>query len=204
MEDNFQESGLTTGRAEAITCPMPDEVELPETPEAPESRKERMVGLIIAAIAVVLAIVTHMGNEIHQDEILAHVDASDQYAFYQAKKDRHAELELQTDNLQLRFDSLSPSAQAQVNQFRDAYTKEIKHLEDDGAEIKAKGDELLGESRKLAKKASVLDIGEIALQISVVLCSITILTEQRLFVRMGVGVAMSGMVIAAWALFLMG
>ena len=179
-------------------------VEIPETPETPESRKERIVGLIIAGIAVVLAIVTHMGNEIHQDEILAHVDASDQYAFYQAKKDRHAELELQTDNLQLRFDNLSPSTQVQATQFREAYAAEMNHLENDEKEIKAKGDELLDESRKLARKASILDMGEIALQISVVLCSITILTEQRLFVRMGGGVAAAGMVIAAWALFLMG
>jgi hypothetical protein len=182
---------------------MPDEFELPETPETPKRRKERVVGLIIAAIAVVLAIVTHAGNEIHQGEILAHVDASDQYAFYQAKKERRAQLELQTDNLQLRFDSLSPTAQALANQFRGAYATEIKHLEDDGKEIKAKGDELLAESRKLARKASILDIGEIALQISVVLCSITILTEQRLFLRMGVCVATAGVFIAAWVLLLM-
>ena len=203
MEDFSVRACFTTRVGRAITCPMPDEVELPETPETPESRKKRVVGLIIAAIAVVLAIVTHAGNEIHQDEILAHVDASDQYNFYQAKKDRHAQLELQTDNLQLRFDNLSPGAQAQSNQFRDAYATEIKHLENDAKEIKAKGDELLGESRKLARKASILDIGEIALQISVVLCSITILTEQRLFVRLGVGVAMAGVLIAVWALFLM-
>jgi hypothetical protein len=182
---------------------MPDEFEPPEIPETPESRKKRTVGLIIAVIAVVLAIVTHVGNEIHQDEILAHVDASDQYAFYQAKKERRAQLELQTDNLQLRFDNLSPGAQALANQFRDDYVKESKRLADEGKEIQAKGDELLAESRKLAKQASILDIGEIALQISVVLCSITILTEQRLFVRLGVGVAITGVLIAAWALLSM-
>jgi hypothetical protein len=201
--DDFSASPLYNARGAAITFAMPDEFELPETPETPESRKERAVGLIIAAIAVVLAIVTHVGNEIHQDEILAHVDASDQYAFYQAKKERHAQLELQTDNLQLRFDSLSPSAQLMANKFRDDYVKESKRLEDEGKEIKAKGDDLLAESRQLAKKASILDIGEIALQISVVLCSITILTGQRLFMRMGVCVAVAGAFIAAWALLLM-
>lgn len=182
---------------------MPDEFEPPEIPETPESRKERIVGLIIAAIAVVLAIVTHVGNEIHQDEILAHVDASDQYAFYQAKKERRAQLELQTDSLQLRSGGLTPDVQALANQFRNSYATESRRLEDEGKEIKANGDELLAESRRLARKASILDIGEIALQISVVLCSITILTEQRLFVRMGVCVAAAGVLVAAWALLLM-
>jgi len=182
---------------------MPDEFEAPETPEAPESRKERAVGLIIAAIAVVLAIVTHVGNEINNEKILAHVDASDQYAFYQAKKERRAQLELQMDSLHVQLDKLSPASLQLANKLTNDYTAEISHLEDDGREIKARGDELLAESRKLERKATFVEMGEIALQIAVVLCSITILTEQRLFVRMGVGVAIVGGIVALWGLFLM-
>jgi hypothetical protein len=182
---------------------MPDEFEAPETPEAPESRKERTVGLIIATIAVVLAIVTHVGNETNNEKILAHIDASDQYAFYQAKKERHAQLDLQMDNLQMQFDKLSPTAQILANKLRDGYTAEIKHLEDDGREIKARGDEFVAESRKLERKATFVETGEIALQIAVVLCSIAILTGQRLFVRMGVSVAVVGGLVALWGVFLM-
>jgi len=182
---------------------MPDEFEPPEAPETPESRKERVVGLIIAAVAVVLAFVTHAGNEIHQDEILAHVDASDQYAYYQAKKERRSQLELQVDQLHLHSGNFSPGAQVLADKLASDYTNESRRLDGEGKEIQARGDELLAESRRMAKKSSVLDIGEIALQISVVLCSITILTEQKLFVRMGVAVALAGAVVAAWALFLM-
>ena len=176
------------------------EFELPETPETPESHKERTVGLIIATIAVVLAIVTHLGNEIHQDEILAHVDASDQYNFYQAKKERHAQLDIQLNDLQLRADTFSPAAMAAATKLRDTYTSESAKLDGDGKEIKAKGDELMEESKRLARKSSILDIGEIALQISVVLCSLTILTEQSLFARMGMGLALAGVAVAAWAI----
>jgi hypothetical protein len=179
---------------------MPEEIELPETPETPESRKDRTVGLIIAVIAVILAIVTHAGNEIHQDEILAHVDASDQYAFYQAKKDHRILLELRLDDLQLQSGALTANAQTLATKLSDTYNEEIKHLDADGVEIKAKADELMAESRQLARKASILDIGEIALQISVVLCSITILTEQRLFARLGLAVAVCGVLVSAWAL----
>jgi hypothetical protein len=182
---------------------MSTEFEVPETPETPESRKERAVGLIIAAIAVVLAIVTHLGNEIHQDEILAHVDAADQYSYYQAKKDLRSRLQLQSDTLHLLYDGLSGPAKTSADKLLSSYSSDSERSASEGAEIKAKGDELIADSQRLAKKAAILDIGEIALQISVVLCSITILTEQRLFVRLGVSVALAGAVVAAWALFLM-
>jgi hypothetical protein len=175
---------------------MPDEFEPPEAPKTTESHKERIVGLIIAAIAVVLAIVTHLGNETNNDKILAHVDASDQFAFYQAKKERHAQLELQIDNLHLQFDKLSPEGQAQAAKLLTGYEAQMKHLEDDGREIKDKGDELLAESRHLQAKATFIELGEIALQIAVVLCSITILTEQNLFVRMGGVSAILGILLA--------
>jgi hypothetical protein len=173
-----------------------------ELPEKAENRKERVVGLIIAAIAVVLAVVSAFGHETHNDEILAHVDAADQYAFYQAKKERHEQLDLMTDTVSLQLDRLSPAGQTQAAKLLGGYADQMKHLDGDAKEIKAKGDELLAESQRLARKAGVLDLGEIALQIAVVLCSISILTEQNLFVRMGVSVAVVGVLVALWGVFL--
>ena len=174
-----------------------------ELPEKAESRKERVIGLIIAAIAVVLAVVSALAHTTHNDEILAHVDAADQYAFYQAKKDRHAQLELSTDNLVLNRDRLTPEGQTHAFQLLANYAAEMKKLESDSAEIHARGDDLLKESSHLARKAGVLDLGEIALQIAVVLCSISILTEQKLFVRMGVAIALVGVLVAVWGEFLL-
>ena len=171
-----------------------------EVPEAPESRKERAIGLIIAAIAVVLALVSAYGHQIHNEEILAHVDAADQYAFFQAKKDRREQLALSIDSLSLQRERLSLTSQSQADQLLSTYAAEMKKLDGDAVEIQAKGDDLLGESKRLAVKADVLDIGEIALQIAVVLCSISILTGQNLFVRLGVGVAVIGSLVALWGL----
>ena len=180
---------------------MPDEFEPPEAPEKPESHKERIVGLIIATIAVVLAIVTHVGNETSNEKILAHVDASDQFSFYQAKKERRSQLELSLDQMKLEYDRLSPAAQAEADKLIAAYGAQIKHLEDDGDKIQEKGNELVAEARKLEAKVKFIELGEIALQISVVLCSITILTEQELFVRMGLASAFLGALLAVWGIF---
>ena len=178
---------------------MPDEFEPPEF-EATERHKERIVGLIIAAIAVILAIVTHLGNEANNEKIVAHIDASDQFAFYQAKKDRQNQLRLEIDNIHVQFDKLSLDGQAQATKLLADYPAQIKHLDDDEKTIKEKGNDLLAESHLLQIRATLLELGEIALQISVVLCSITILTEQNLFVRMGVVSALLGVLVAIWGL----
>ena len=181
---------------------MPEEFEVPETPESPESHKERTVGLIIATIAVVLAFVTHLGNEIHQEELLAHIDATDAYNDYQAKKTANIQLDLNSDMIGLSYDRLSPTAQQAADKKLADYKEQTKQNTEKGEKHRDEGDDHVKEAATLAKKASVLDIGEIALQISVVLCSLTILTEQGLFVRMGVGVALAGAVVAAWAVLM--
>jgi hypothetical protein len=171
-----------------------------ELPEKPESHNERIVGLIIAAIAVVLAIVSALGHETQNEEILAHVDGADQYAFFQAKKERGFALQLSVDALKLNLDRLSPAAQAQAGPLLADYEKQRVKLDDDGKEIQRKGKEFMDEADRLARKSQVLDLGEIALQISIVLSSITILTEQRLFVMMGVITAGIGIVVSLWGI----
>jgi hypothetical protein len=182
---------------------MPEDFELPETPDTPKSRGERVVGLFVAGIAVVLAIVTHLGTATLQDEILAHVDSSDQYAFYQAKKERFLALQLQAQRLDLDRGQLPAGAQGAADKLAADYAAEMARLDEEGKGIKDKGDELLVESKHLARKANVLDVGEIALQIAVVLCSISILTDQGMFARLGLAVALFGAAFAAWALLFM-
>jgi hypothetical protein len=171
-----------------------------EMPEKARSHHERIVGLIIAAIAVVLAIVSSAAVKSHSDEILAHVDASDQYSFYQAKRQRFAALELASDNAGLYADRLSPAAAQREAGLAVKYLKEMQRLGDESKAIQAKGDDLMKEADRLERKSRILDVAEIALQISIVLCSITIVTEQRLFAVMGSVTAIVGFVVGLWAM----
>ena len=64
------------------------EVELPnpkELQEVKEKHFERRVGLTTAIFAVVLAIASLGGNNAMKEMLLAQQQASDQWAFYQAK-----------------------------------------------------------------------------------------------------------------------
>ena len=171
-----------------------------ELPEKARSHHERIVGLIIAAIAVVLAIVSSAGHQAHSDEILAHVDSADQYAFYQAKKDRSFALQLQADSIRLQRGQFPAAAQAQADKLLADGAAQQARLAGEGREVQAKGQAFLEEATRLARKSRILDLGEIALQISIVLCSITILTEQRLFAIMGVITAGIGVVVGLWGM----
>jgi hypothetical protein len=169
-----------------------------EVPEKTESQRERVVGLIIAAIAVVLAIVSALSHATSNEQILAHVDASDQYAFYQAKKDRSFALDLAMDNIRLHGGPATPGGPAA--QMIADYQAQQTRLKTEGKDIEAKGQAFMDDALRLGRKSQVLDVGEIALQISIVLCSITILTEQRLFAIMGVITAAIGLIVALWGI----
>jgi hypothetical protein len=173
-----------------------------EVPEKPESHKERIVGLIIAAIAVVLAVVSALGHQTQNEEILAHVDGADQYAYFQAKKERGFALGLSADSIKLNLDRLSPAGREQAARVLAGYAQEQAKLDQDGGKIQATGKGYMDKAQLLSQKSRVLDLGEIALQISIVLCSITILTEQRLFVMMGVVTAGVGIAVSLWGILL--
>jgi hypothetical protein len=173
-----------------------------EVPEKTESRRERVVGLIIATIAVILAVVSALGHETQNEQILAHVDASDQYAFYQAKKERCSSVDLADDFASLYADRLSPAGATLAAPLSAKHLAEKQRLTSEMKQIQVKGDDLMKEAKHLEQKSKVLDLGEIALQISIVLCSITILTEQRLFTVMGVVTAGVGIAVALWGILL--
>ena len=173
-----------------------------EVPEKTESRRERVVGLIIAAIAVVLAIVSALGHDTQNEQILAHVDASDQFSFYQAKKDRLFILQTSGDIFGLFSDRLSEQVAKRASEIAAKNLQEMQRLGMEAKDIQARGDDFMKDAKKLGQKANVLDVGEIALQISIVLCSITILTEQRLFVFMGTITAAVGIAVAMWGILL--
>ena len=61
------------------------DIEIP----APEGKKdEKQVGIIIAVIAVLMAIVGSLGNNAADDMIVGEVKSSNGYAWYQAKRQR--------------------------------------------------------------------------------------------------------------------
>lgn len=175
---------------------MPD-VEIPE--EVKDDR-EKQVGLTIAILAIVLAIVGALGNEQDNEKIVKQVEASNGFAWYQSKRIRAGMNELMIE--QMKLDAVGNTTETQ----REAMKKLEARLLSKNAEYKDENDKILKDaeaSKKAAETADArgnrFDRSEIFLQIAVVFCSITLLTKDRRFFYVGLVLAAVGLGVGAWA-----
>lgn len=173
-----------------------------EIPQEAGSKEDKRVGIKIAIIAVVMAIVSSYGKNAANDMIINEVKASNGFAWYQAKRIRSA----MNDQViaQTELDLLGSPTDAQ----REAMGKLKKKLQDKNAEYKKENEDILKEAEATkaeaalaGKKNDAFDRAEIALQVAVVLCSLTLLTGSPVFSRAGVALAFVGVGLAIMAFF---
>ncbi len=173
-----------------------------EIPQEAGSKEDKRVGIKIAIIAVIMAIVSSYGKNASNDMIINEVKASNAYAWYQAKRIRSAmnEQVIAQSDLEL----LGSPTEAQ----REAMLKLKKKLQEKNAEYKKENEDILREADETKAEAALagekndaFDRAEIALQVAVVLCSLTLLTGSPIFSRAGVGLAFVGVVLAIMAYF---
>jgi hypothetical protein len=171
-----------------------------ELTEKPGNNTERNIGLVIAVIAVILAFVSSAAHDAQNEEIVLNVKAADQYNFYEARKGRLLSYQLAIDTLHRTDPNHADEAAKEILD----YTSKIDHEQTEADKTLQEARDQEAEARLMARRANVLDYGEIALQISIVLCSISILTEMFLFVYLGLGAAGIGVVITIVAKFFFG
>ena len=155
------------------------------------------VSLTISILAVVVAAATLMGHRAHTEELLLQAQATDQWAYYQAKNIRLHEMQAMVDLLTV----VASQDKEKTELMREKYKKEVERYSSDKDEISDKAKELENERDVLRKRADRFDAGEGILEIALVICSITLLTEKKLFWFAGILIGMAG-VAAALAGFL--
>lgn len=154
------------------------------------------ISLAISILAVLVAMVTVLGHRAHTDAVLSQSRAGDQWNEYQAKKIRFDQVSVAIDLLSLQATANQKAVDEKVAAYQDHQTKWGKQL----AEEQTKARELEAEVAHAERKASRFDLGEALLQISVVLCSITLFTRRRLYFYMGLALGAAGLLFAASAL----
>ncbi len=170
-----------------------------ELAEKPKDGKEKEIGLVIAIIAIVLAINTAFGNKAGDDEIIARVEASNTWSYYQSKRIRRAQTELTRDLVRLDTIGEEGAERAFAEELLKNYQEEIRRYKLEGDTIQQQAIAFVQAAEKATAKGDKHDLADIFLQISIVLCSISVLTEQRLFYRLGQLVALIGAVVSLYA-----
>jgi hypothetical protein len=129
--------------------------------------------------------------------VLMQSRAGDQWNEYQAKKIRMDNLSVDVDLLALQPNNDAAAVAAKTKE----YQAHIDKWKTDLAEEQDKARDFEREVRRAEAKASHYDLGEALLQISVVLCSITLFTRNRAYFLLGLAIGATGIVVAASALF---
>ena len=121
--------------------------------------------------------VAHQGGRAHTEELVFQGKVTDQWNFYQAKNIRMHEMEVMVDLL----GSVTTVDKEKTELLREKYQKEVERYQSDKDSISDKAKELEKEGDLVRKRADCFDAGEGVLEIALVICSLTLLTNKKIF-----------------------
>jgi hypothetical protein len=178
---------------------MPDEFEeLKEhAEEAAEKGGMAVVTITMAILAVLVATVSLLGHRAHTEELLHQTEATDQWAYYQAKDIRRHNYELFLDELSV----FTMQNGQQVAKVKEKYEKEVERYGDQQKDIEAEAKKAEDEVKREGRRADRFDLGEVMLEAALVICSITLLTRNKLYWGIGLVLALVGIAIGAAGFF---
>ena len=153
------------------------------------------VSFTMALLAVLVAVVTLLGHRSHTEEILLQNKTTDEWAYYQAKNLRRNNLEALRDVMGALQGKDAEKAEAVQKRFDTSIAK----YADDQKEIEHQARETEAELKQMARRADRFDIGEVLLEIGLVITSITLLTGRRFYWKLGMLFGALGIVAAASA-----
>ena len=179
---------------------------------------KKWVGVYIGVLAVLLAICSVGGANATKDATRANIEATNTWAFYQAKNIRRTSTNLAADELEL-FVSAQPGMPAPARQAMQAkvsqYRAEVERLTKDpekgeGVEQLFQKAKALEAERDVAlRKDPYFDWSQALLQISIVLASVYLIIGNMMLLGLSGGLAalgvllmINGYTLAVWLPFL--
>jgi cell division protein FtsN len=170
---------------------------------------DRSVAMTMAIIAAVLAFVTMMSHRSHTETLrlqsasnVMHTKASDQWNYYQAKNIRFHEYtafgELQAILAKDRAqDARREQTAARWREQAAKYERELTQLEAEARRMVKEAEELQQASAGVHHRADRFDLGELGVELALVLSSLAVLTKRRSFWLSGIGIGTLGAAVAA-------
>ena len=154
------------------------------------------VSLTMATLAVALAIVSLMAYRSYVEQTILQTQVTDQWSYYQAKNIRMHEDQVAADLASIMVTTDTQKAA----QIRDKYKSEAERYSSDKSGIDAAAKKLQDEANMHGRRADRFDLGEVFLEIAMVVTSITLLSGRRMFWYGGLVLSGIGIVAASTAL----
>jgi hypothetical protein len=158
----------------------------------------RPVAFTMSVLAVLLAVTTMMGERTHADAIIDQNQATDQWSDYQAHKIRSNDEELVTGLMNVVALSDKEAAAKKAKAFAD----QIKKSTGEQNQLQAEALALQNKVRLGEAQSDRYDLGEVLLEIGLVITSITLLTRSRIYWYLGMASSALGIAAAVSSLFI--
>jgi hypothetical protein len=156
------------------------------------------VSLTMAVLAVLVAVVSLLSHRAHTEEVVLQNKSTDQWAYYQAKNIRR-----HTDEIFADLASVIAMSDAQnAAKLRQKYQSEADKYRDEQKDIDSEARKLEEETNRERRRADRFDLGEVFLEIGLVVTSITLLSGRRWFWYAGIVLGTIGIMVAATVSFL--
>lgn len=165
--------------------------------------EHKRIGIFIGVLAVIMAVIGAFAKGQANEMIVKEVKASNGFAWYQSKRQRSYmnELEIKRIDFLLAGTGLAEAQKEMLAKTRIALDKKNVEYKSENEEIErlAKADQKKAEIA--AHKHHWFEYAEISLHIAVVLCSLVLLTDQKIFFHIGLFATVVGVLIAVAAFF---
>lgn len=153
------------------------------------------VTLTMSILAVLVATVTLLGHRAHTHELLTRGDANDAWSYYNTKTGRVASYEVGDTLL-----SVIPAKDEKESEAaHEKFKKKLDKWSEDLSEQMKEAQKLDAEVKIEARRADRFDLGEVLLEIALIMTSITLLTNHRGYWIFGVALGLGGIVAAVMA-----
>ena len=164
-----------------------------------EDKKEpwlNYLALTTVILAVCATLATFKGGGFSTRSVMTQTQASDQWAFYQAKSIKGYLYEMQKDKLELELTALGAKApQAVRDEYMkriEGYGKKIAKYEEEKTQIQKDAKKYEGFRDDAQKHTQAFGIAVIFLQIAILLSSIAALVKKKLVWVLGLAVGVVG------------
>ena len=166
-----------------------------------EEKKEpwlNYLALTTVILAVCATLSTFKGGGFSTRSVMSQTQASDQWAFYQAKSIKGYIYEMQKDKLELELKALGsktpPAVMEDYRKKADEYGKKIAKYEGEKAEIQKDAKKFEKIRDDAQKHSQAFGIAVIFLQIAILLSSIAALIKKKLVWVLGMAVGVVGII----------
>ncbi|MBP2293152.1 DUF4337 domain-containing protein [Azospirillum rugosum] len=150
-----------------------------------EKGSKTSTAIYISVLAAVLSVVSVMGSNASKEMMASAIEASDTFAYYQAKTQRQVSLRLAADQLELLTDGMPDAirskAEAKIAEYRKNADRADSPTEDNNRQsLIAKARDAEHRRDHAAAQDPYFDFAEALLQIAIVLASVFVITDMAL------------------------